>query len=50
MRQCDAVDNYGQLTDSIAKYFDIPVMEDYYIFLITLQALDNETKNIYYSC
>ncbi len=50
VRQCDAVDNYSQLTDSIAKYFDIPVMEDYYIFLITLQALDNETKNIYYSC
>ena len=50
VRKCDSVDDYGQLTDSIAKYYDIPVMEDYYIFLITLQALDNETKNIYYSC
>ena len=50
VRKCDAVDNYSMLTDSIANYFDIPVMEDYYIFLITLQALDNETKNIYYSC
>ena len=50
VRKCDSVDDYAQLTSSIANYYDIPVMEDYYIFLITLQALDNETKNIYYSC
>ena len=49
VRKCDAVDNYSLLTDSIANYFDIPVMEDYYIFLITLQALDNECANIYYA-
>ena len=36
--------------DSIGDYFDIPVMEDYLIFIATLQALDNESKNIYYAC
>ena len=50
VRKCDAVDDYETLADSLGHYFDIPVMEDYFIFLITLQALDNETKNIYYSC
>ena len=49
-RKCDSVDDYETLADSLGYYFDIPVMEDYFIFLITLQALDNETKNIYYSC
>ena len=36
--------------DSIGEYFDMPVMQDYYIFIVTLQALDNESKNIYYGC
>ena len=37
-------------TDSMGYYFDLPVMQDYYIFVATLQALDNECKNIYYAC
>ena len=36
--------------DSMSYYFDLPVMQDYYIFIVALQALDNESKNIYYSC
>ena len=36
--------------DSMQYYFDLPVMQDYYIFVATLQALDNESKNIYYAC
>ena len=38
------------LVDSIGYYFDLPVMQDYFIFIATLQALDNESKNIYYGC
>jgi len=36
--------------DSMQYYFDLPVMMDYYLFITTLQALDNECKNIYYAC
>ncbi len=36
--------------DSMGEYFDLPVMQDYYIYIVALQALDNESKNIYYSC
>ena len=36
--------------DSMGYYFDMPVMEDYYIFVGSIQALDNESKNIFYSC
>ena len=36
--------------DSMGYYFDLPVMQDYYIFIVSLQALDNESKNIYYAC
>ena len=36
--------------DSMGHYFDLPVMQDYFIFIATLQALDNESKNIYYAC
>ena len=36
--------------DSIGYYFDIPVMQDYFIFIVALQALDNDCKNIYYAC
>lgn len=45
-RRADA--NYA-LRDSMNYYFDVPVMMDYYIFIISLQALDNECCNIYYS-
>ncbi|MBQ3731117.1 MAG: CotH kinase family protein [Muribaculaceae bacterium] len=36
--------------DSAKYYFDIPVMRDYYLFLILLQAPDNIGKNLYYAC
>ncbi len=36
--------------DSMGYYFDVPVMQDYFIFIATLQALDNESKNIFYGC
>lgn len=49
-RSVDAVDNWQLLTDSIGNYFDMPVLEDYFIFIVALQAFDNEVKNIYYSC
>ena len=35
--------------DSLGYYFDIPVLQDYYIFIATIQALDNESCNIFYS-
>ena len=43
-------DQAGTIIDSLDYYFDIPVMKDYLIFIATLQALDNESKNIYYAC
>lgn len=49
-RRVDAVDDWQTLTDSLDFYFDTPVMEDYFIFVASLQILDNEVKNIYYSC
>ena len=38
------------LRDSMSYYFDLPVMQDYYIFIVALQALDNECGNIFYAC
>jgi len=49
-RRCDSTDDFETLTDSVGYYFDLPVLEDYFILIVVLQALDNETKNIYYSC
>lgn len=49
-RRVDAVDDWQTLSDSLGYYFDTPVMEDYFILIVALQALDNEIKNIYYSC
>ncbi len=49
-RRYDAVDNWQVMGDSLGYYFDVPVMQDYYIFIVALQAIDNEIKNIYYSC
>jgi len=42
--------NKQLIADSLGYYYDIPVMQDYYIFIATLQALDNESKNIFYGC
>ena len=36
--------------DSVKYYFDIPVIRDYYLFTILLQAPDNVGKNLYYAC
>ncbi len=36
--------------DSMGYYFDLPVMQDYYILIATIQALDNESRKIYYVC
>lgn len=36
--------------DSARYYFDIPVIRDYYLFMILLQAPDNVGKNVYYAC
>ena len=36
--------------DSMQYHFDLPVMQDYYLLVTVLQALDNECKNIYYGC
>ena len=49
VKRMDNVDNWSTLTDSIGYYFDLPVMLDYFIFIISLQALGNESINIYYS-
>ena len=43
----DTVD-FSLRLDSLGYYFDLPVMEDYLIFISAIQALDNESKNIYY--
>lgn len=40
--------NYA-MREHMGDYFDLPVMQDYYIFLVSLQALDNESLNIYYA-
>ena len=49
VKRMDNVDNWATLTDSIGYYFDLPVMLDYFVFIISLQALGNESINIYYS-
>ena len=45
-----ADENMSARVDSMGYYFDVPVMQDYFIFIATLQALDNESKNIFYAC
>lgn len=37
--------------NEVASYFDIPVLMDYYLFTIVLNAIDNYTgKNMYWGC
>ena len=38
-----------EFKDSVAYYFDLPVVEDYYIFTQTLCAVDNIVKNMYWA-
>ena len=42
-----ATSNNQDFRDSVAYYFDMPVVEDYYIFTQTLCAPDNTAKNMY---
>lgn len=42
--------NVRAFEDSLGYYFDLPVLMDYFIFIVAIQALDNESKNIMYSC
>lgn len=44
----ELADQWLQSADSLDEYFDMPVMEDYFIFIVAVQALDNESKNVYY--
>ena len=41
--------NIRLFQDSLGYYFDLPVLIDYFIFIVAIQALDNESKNIMYS-
>ena len=50
VNRMDATDNWVAFADSLEYYFDMPVMVDYFILLNIMLGLDNETKNIYYSC
>ncbi len=45
-----ADENMRLRVDSMGYYFDLPVMQDYFLFITTIQALDNESKNIFYAC
>lgn len=38
-----------EFKDSVAYYFDLPVVEDYYIYTQTLCAVDNIGKNMYWA-
>lgn len=49
-RSADYIDDWQTFSNSLDDYFDTPVMEDYFIFVAGLQIIDNEYKNIYYSC
>ena len=42
--------SYPAFRDSAKFHYDIPVMRDYYLLLILLQAPDNVGKNVYYAC
>ena len=46
----DKMTDRQMFIDSVGYYFDVPVMQDYFIFIAALQAIDNGARNIYYSC
>lgn len=50
VRFAKRADSDNTLLDSMGYYFDLPVMQDYYIFIVTIQAQDNESNNIFYAC
>lgn len=43
-----ATSSPGQFDRELEKYFDLPVLTDYYLFLDVLLATDNHGKNLYY--
>lgn len=49
IKQTDVEDKWMEHMDSLDVYFDMPIMQDYFILIATLQLLDNESKNIYYN-
>ena len=38
-----------EFTEKVADYFDIPVLIDYYIFLMVINGIDNIGKNMYWA-
>ncbi len=49
VKNIDTREDWDTFNDSVGHYFDIPVVMDYFIFIISLQAVGNESINIYYS-
>ena len=49
IRRTERSGAWNAQADSLEYYYDVPVMEDYFIFISVLQAMDNESKNIFYS-
>ncbi len=45
-----ATSDSATFVSQIGEYFDLPVLADYYVFIHTLFALDNVSKNIIWSC
>jgi len=50
MYENDKVDNRDTIWQHAWDYFDIPATIDYYIFIVTLMTVDNESRNLYYAC
>jgi len=49
IKQTDDDNKWIEHDDSLDVYFDMPVMQDYFILIATMQLIDNESKNLYYS-
>lgn len=47
--QTDVNDVWQEHLDSLDVYFDMPIMQDYFILIAAMQLIDNECKNLYYS-
>ena len=45
-----ATSNERVFAQHVGEYFDIPVLADYYVFINTLFAIDNTSKNIIWGC
>ena len=48
IKQTDVDDKWIEHDDSLDVYFDMPIMQDYFILIVTMQLVDNESKNLYY--